>query len=503
MKIFKNNIGKFSLLFFSVLFLITRFYRLDSLPIFTDEAIYVRWTQIIKSVETLRFIPLTDGKQPFYMWLSVPFLKFIKDPLIALRTLSVLSGLGLFIGTWVFLGLQTKTKIHSNPLLLLWDSLETNLTPKLILSILFIINTYSLMFDRLASADTMLSMFLVWGIIFTLLQKSYYRVDIALILGGIFGLAWLTKSPAPIFFAISSAYLFLKSKNKKKAIVLSVLSGIVMFGIYSILRLGPQFHMISLRNADYVYPYSHILYSLFDPIRPHAIAQIDIYANYINIFILIIGLFLYTKATSSTKYLNIFLWLVPTVGVLLYAKVFTSRYTLFTLPYLITILSLGWAYLLKKSKLALILFIPLCFLQAKYSYNLVTNPFTLQLPKNDQGYTKEWTAGWGIKDMSEFFISEARSGKNVIVATEGNFGNPKDSIQVYTNNIAGVTVVPQDVYFTKIPDSMQNAKNAGDFVYFVYNSNRVNLDSISKSKVELITSFIKPDQTSYQVYKLL
>ena len=47
-----------------VFYFLSRLINLNSLPVFGDEAIYVRWAQIIKSVDTLRFIPLTDGKQP-------------------------------------------------------------------------------------------------------------------------------------------------------------------------------------------------------------------------------------------------------------------------------------------------------------------------------------------------------------------------------------------------------------------------------------------------------
>jgi len=65
--------------------LLLRLYRLDYLPVFADEAIYIRWAQIMKSESTLRFLPLSDGKQPLYMWSVIPFLKLIGDPLIAGR----------------------------------------------------------------------------------------------------------------------------------------------------------------------------------------------------------------------------------------------------------------------------------------------------------------------------------------------------------------------------------------------------------------------------------
>src|SRR3990167_7850508 len=77
-----------------------RLYNLNYLPIFGDEAIYIRWAQVMRAEATLRFLPLSDGKQPLFMWVVIPFLKLISDPLVAGRIVSVLSGLGSLIGVF-------------------------------------------------------------------------------------------------------------------------------------------------------------------------------------------------------------------------------------------------------------------------------------------------------------------------------------------------------------------------------------------------------------------
>ena len=56
-----------------VLGIIFRFVNLTQVPVFADEAIYLRWAQIMRAEETLRFLPLSDGKQPLYMWTVIPF----------------------------------------------------------------------------------------------------------------------------------------------------------------------------------------------------------------------------------------------------------------------------------------------------------------------------------------------------------------------------------------------------------------------------------------------
>ena len=63
----------------------TRLTKLTLIPIFTDEAIYLRWAQIALGDPRWRFISLIDGKQPLLIWLFLPFVKYISDPLVAGR----------------------------------------------------------------------------------------------------------------------------------------------------------------------------------------------------------------------------------------------------------------------------------------------------------------------------------------------------------------------------------------------------------------------------------
>src|SRR3990167_7485247 len=78
--------------------------RLSSLtyvPVFVDEAIYIRLSQVMRAEPTLRFLPLSDGKQPLFMWLTIPLLKIFSDPLFAGRLTSVSSGMAILIGIFL------------------------------------------------------------------------------------------------------------------------------------------------------------------------------------------------------------------------------------------------------------------------------------------------------------------------------------------------------------------------------------------------------------------
>src|SRR3989344_9242851 len=85
-------------LFLIVLYFSTRLINLTILPIFTDEAIYIRWSQIALADQQQRFISLYDGKQPLFVWLNMLTLKLPVDPLIAGRLVSVLAGFASLIG---------------------------------------------------------------------------------------------------------------------------------------------------------------------------------------------------------------------------------------------------------------------------------------------------------------------------------------------------------------------------------------------------------------------
>ena len=80
------------------LFFFLRLSKLNSIPVFVDEAIYIRWSQVMRNEASLRFLPQTDGKQPLFMWATIPFFKISSDPLVAGRLVSVATGFGTFLG---------------------------------------------------------------------------------------------------------------------------------------------------------------------------------------------------------------------------------------------------------------------------------------------------------------------------------------------------------------------------------------------------------------------
>ncbi|MFA5828015.1 MAG: hypothetical protein WC841_01450 [Candidatus Shapirobacteria bacterium] len=484
------------------LYLATRFQNLTFIPVFGDEAIYLRWSQIIKNVETLRFIPQTDGKQPLFMWITVIFFKFIKDPLAAGRTLSVLSGFGTMI--ILFVTYSIIENYHSNnthPLKFIFESINNHFFVSLIPCIIYIFLPFSFFFDRMALPDNLLSFFGILSLFLSLLLSKFRRLDLALLLGFALGLSWLTKSPAIYFIVLSVlTYVFYLSKNTK-TIILPVISVVLAFIIYNILRLGPQFHMIALRNKDYVWTLSEIIRHPLDPLVPHLWDVVHIFSLYISIPLFLI-VFLFLQNKFKRDQLVVFFWFIlPLIASAAMSKVFTARYILFTLPPLIILISRGAQSFVSNSRFKILTFLLLFTINLSTIYQLSYKPFYAKLPSTEQGYLSDWTSGWGINEAA-IFLRERAKVSNVIVGTEGYFGTLPDGLQIYTQNTSQLTVFGVGLGFNFIPEKLIDAKNHGDEVYLLINKSRNNLHFMEMEKIKLIKSFPKPQNDSLDLYQI-
>jgi len=505
-----KNLAKYllAITLLSFVFFLTRLINLDTLPVFGDEAIYLRWSQLIRNVETLRFIPLTDGKQPLFMWIVAVLLKFFTNPLIAGRFLSVISGYfsALFL-SFVFLIYLNYDSNNKNIFSFLFESLKKYWALSLIPFVVYLFLPFSFFFDRLSLPDNLLSTLGIVSLFLILLISKFPRLDLTLILGGFLGLAWITKSPAIYFIILSFVGI--------KKIYLPIISFIISFLIYNLLRLGPQFHQLALRNMDYVWSPLEVIKHPLDPFIPHLKDLFVIYFQYISLplFVLMfLGLVLSIINRQKVKRVFIFIafgFLFPLISNLALSRVFTGRYFLYTNPFFIIFFSLALVNFFKygfeyfQSKILIFSFVALCFLpNIFWIYKVSTNPFLVKLPLSESGYTEGWTAGWGIKDVSDYLINRA-SNHNVIVGTEGYFGTLPDGLQIYTDGVKSLTVFGVESSPSVIPEKLIDAKNFGDDVYLLLNSSKGNLTISSLERLKVIEEYVKPDGTSLILYQLI
>jgi len=469
------------ILVFSLIYFITRLVNLTSLPVFCDEAIYVRWSQLIKSVSSLFFVPLSDGKQPLFMWLVVPFFSVFKDPLFAGRFVSVLAGWGTLITIFFLAKLlfSRKTAIYA--------------------IIIYLFLPFSFFFDRLALADNLLTFFGVLSLYLSLLLAQKPSLKNSLLLGIVLGLAWLTKSPA-IYFIALSVFTFAVIR-KTIFVVYPAISAFIAFVIFNILRLDSQFHMIGRRNLDYVWSIGEILKHPFDPLKPHLIDVFNIFVQFISwpliiaVLILVIVSFK-NKKIEAKKLLILSAWcLLPLLASAAMAKAFTARYILFTLPPLIII----FAFFLKRLRpfFLLLLLIP----NFIYLYQLSFKPFSAKLPPTETGYLKDWTSGWGIQKAATYLRQRAQV-VNVIVGTEGSFGTLPNGLQIYTEKVHQLTVIGTGLGYPKISEQLIDARNYGDEVYLLVNQFRLVLSPPEYDLLEVIQKYPKPDGDNLILYRL-
>ncbi len=463
------------------LFFFLRLFNLTILPVFADEAIYVRWSQVMRAEPSLRFLPLSDGKQPLFMWATIPLLKVFKDPLLAGRFLSVLSGFLSLIGI----------------ALISWR-LFRDRWMVFLATLLYSVLPFFVFFDRLALVDSMLLMFGLGLVYFGLRFIEKPQLSFSFILGFILAGGLLTKSPA-VFFAllIPTLFFFFQFKKEKKESyfkkylrIFSLLAIVYLlgFGIYNfLLRLGPGFEMIAIRNKDYLFSVKEILSHPLDPLKPH-LGDLgewfsSLFGKTVMVFTfvgVVIGLW---KKTRISFFLLAW-FLAPLLAQAVFAKVFTPRYILFTVWPLIIFAAFGLklffavikeAFKGKSFKILLVIFIVLLlFYPLAFNYQLIFNPQRANLPRNlRSGHLEDWTAGQGIKESSIILREKAQEG-NVLVGTEGYFGTLPDGLQIYLEGIPQITVIGVGYPITGVSQSLINSLVDND-VYLMVNQNRLKI----------------------------
>ena len=454
-----------------ILAAILRLVNLSSLPVFADEAIYVRWALVMKENAVFRFLPLTDGKQPLYMWVVIPFLKVFSNPLIAARFVSAMSGLVTLVGVFILT-------------YLIFNSVKACL----IAGLIYAISPFTVFFDRMALAGAMLTMFGIWTLILAAITAKRLRLDTAMLAGFALGGALLTKSPALFFvLLLPSTILLVKwpRKNKDKALYLGKLmflwgvTLIIGYGFYNILRLGPEFHMLAIRNQDYVNPISHLFTSPLDPLLPYLNRSIEwLWALGPSALVVLFlsGIVLNFKKHFKEIILLIGWGIGPILVQAEFAKVFTARYILFTLPY-ICILATG-VILVKKESLKRIVVAGLIIFVVhalSIDYLFLTQVEAAPLPRGERsGYLEEWTAGQGIYEVSELLREEWRREPEgqMIVGTEGYFGTLPDALQAYLNDTREIKVMGVGVHISDVPKELLDSKEEGNRTYLVVNNTR-------------------------------
>ncbi len=425
-----------TILVIAVATFITRIINLLNIPIFTDEAIYIRWAQIGLADPAHRYISLTDGKQPLFTWLMYPLLKIFSDPLIAGRLVSVLSGVFAVVGIYL-LGRELfgkKTAILS--------------------SIIYIFSPFTFLYDRLALYDSLLSGIGIWSLYLTVLLVKKIRLDLALLLGLIVGLGVLTKSSAWIFLFSTPLSLMLFDFKKKDIgkrlsswIGLSFVSFIIAEIMYNSLRLSPWFYIIRQKNYSFIMTFSEFLQKPFETFWPNMNGLVSMLFSYLTLPILLIVLIGIFKAVfkKDKKTIYLFLWFfIPFISLGVIGKVFFPRFILFmVMPLLIiagsTISNLS-AKFIKNKRLSVITLMLIMAYPIYQCLLLLISPVDVNIHQIDRNQLfDDWPSGYGVNEVVSYIDNQSKYGK-VVLGTEGTFGLNPAVYEIYLGRNKNVEI---------------------------------------------------------------
>lgn len=469
-----------------VAFFLTRIYNIMSLPLFTDEAIYVRWSQIARYDPAWRFISLTDGKQPSFVWITMVAMKFVKDPLLAGRLVSVGSGFFTLIGIF-FLGKEVfKNK---------WVGF--------ISSFIYLIFPMALVYNRMALYESLVGTFAVWSLYLEVLLIRKMRLDIALILGMVIGGGVLTKTSG--FFSIYllpfSLILFdLKQKQKiskfLKWVFLAIIVVFLSYFYYSVLRLFPFFNIIGEKNSIFVYPFHDWIKHPFEFFVGNFLGVWDWFIHYVSwpiIFLIVFSLLL-SPALKLKEGLNIkkigllnfinnsflrekillLIWFsLPFTALALFGRVLYPRFIFFMTLSLIPLAALSFYklnFIIKNRILFVFCSLILISLMVRSDYFILTDFARAPIPSSDsEQYINGWPAGGGVKEIISFLQKEAEKGK-IYVASEGTFGSlPTYAVEIYlgdNKNVEKRGIWPPPAEIPK--DLLEKSKKMPTF--FIFNT---------------------------------
>ena len=466
----------------AVIYAVFRLVNLTSIPVFVDEAIYIRWSQVMKAEATLRFLPLSDGKQPLAMWLTIPFLKYVSDPLIAGRLVSIFAGVGSMVG------LAFLTFLLFNSLLLASIS-----------SLIYVILPFTVFFDRMALVDSLLAMFGIWTLALSILFAKTRRLDHAMFVGFALGGGLITKSPAIFFYVwLILSFLFFNSiadikKNFKNILFGALAIIIISQGIYSILRLGPGFGMIGSRNQDYVFSFSEVLTHPLNPFVGNIKTTFTwLWLLFTPTILVAMVLGFFDKKKIKGVLLLFISGIIPIIAQASIAKVYTSRYVLYAVDLFIPIIAVGLFWLANRKGALIKFIIPIIVaVPVVMSVMLLIDPSKVPMSYDMRsGYLEEWAAGWGQKEVAQYLIELEKQGNRSIVFTEGFFGTLPDGLQIYTEGHKDIIIVGNPPITSHLPESLLNTSRENK-IFLLVNKSRNQLPQSDLDKLTLIAEYPK------------
>lgn len=499
----------------AVLYFATHLLAITKLPVFADEAIYIRWTQlIIDEPARYAFFPLNDGKTPLFIWLMLPFQYLFADQLLAGRFVSVLVGFLQVLVTGALVKKLGGSRVAEMLAMLLVTILpfwffhhrmalmDGLLTFWITVTIYMAISIQDLVVqrtERTAACDCT---------ILGTLKDILYRRGSVLIIGGAaaVGAALWTKLPAVLAVPAIVLMIFLYPAKLLGSWLFRVFPLLLMlFGgacIFALLKLHPAFGQLFSRGSDFLYPVSEVINGAWQITVQQIPTYLSYFISYLSpgvMLLLVFGLFL-PHQRRRVVILFVLAGLSFIAPIALLGKVVYARYLLpaapfFTIAAVLTVDSLLDTFrgtdVRKPAQqfqaqivLGITGLLMLLTILPNLSASLFNPDATPFVPTDRVQYLTEWSSGHGVTEMVTMLQVESKD-KKIAVATEGYFGTLPDAALLYLHrrNVENIWVEGIGQPVITIPPKFTERALGYDEVWLVVNSHRMQID-LPKEKLK-------------------
>ena len=431
----------------SIAYIASRFTNLLLLPVFEDEAAYLRVAQLTRLTGDV-FLPMhgpLGDLPPLFVWAVSVFLPFSSDPLVVGRSLSVaFSTLGL-LGVY-----KIGTRLYG-------DSVG------LVAAGMYTIAPLELFFDRQALFDPLVAVCGIWSLYCTILLVQGFgekKAWIGLASGMVF--APLAKWSGEIFVVLPlvTMILFGWSKGRKSELMKAYLT---CLGIYILLFLatGDILRALGLRKYSAVHaPASNLLATFLSNIGYYGLGfgLIDSFASYLTLPIAVFGVFAIALAILRGKTSDriLLLWLlVPLISVTTLLAFFFSRYLVFAFAPLLILMSRylvlasqtlnrvdiklkGPAHRFRIGRILVVLFLfSLLLPSVGFDRAILFDPVSAPLPEADRfQYISGHPSGYAVVDAIQYLKNRAMHGSITLIIGWENYAFP-----LYLSNNPNVTII--------------------------------------------------------------
>lgn len=412
---------------------------------------------------------LGRGRQPLFIWTVMFFMRFIDDPFLAGRLVSVVCGALTMIGLW-FLAFQ----------------LFKNKKIAFLTSLIYVFYPFAQVHDRIMLLDSMVSAFLVWSLYFGIVLVKKVKLDTAYTLGFLLGGGLLTKTNAifSVYLLPLNILLFDFSKKRKKQFLKLLIFIIIAIAVSQILtlimKLNANYRGILDANGIFVYPVHDWIKLKPGFIFKNFIENFGLLSSWLFEYltpayaILILISLVFIKKFPKEKILLFLYFLTPFVLLSLFGRLLFPRYIL---PMTMTLLPLAALGLFEISKrvgvlfrkqIAVYLLIALFLIYPAYvSLGFAIDPSGSRIPKADvQQYTGSLIKPWTLESV-KYFEEKAKKQK-IFVAQEGFIGWLPYALEIYLHKNQNIILKNYDpnLMLDKPPKEVfENAKSIPS--YFV------------------------------------